>query len=503
MNFWRHTKGLVYTAAAFLTLSCGPKITRPIEDGVSGPFTILSIPNRSEVLVINSSTSGEYDDGSISLYSAETNGKLSLKSSVSTKRLGLSGAVSEDGKMLAVSFVGDDARLRFFQIENDKITEKSNLSVETRSGEVFNQIRFFTPTSGSAAHYYLFGYSSSGKVLVYRVESDKSLRLFTLPDDMPGSNPESEGYAIAVGAPVFVEKSNLLVTFPLETIDTSSRRPKVLDSKDEKKSKLLSAYQIAVGEWDPIANRSGDIRALSALAVDFEKYLADGEALRNAAGYFPFIHTDKYALPAKDVAENPEDPARYRYAFQNSTYINHTGCLSRNPSAQFAEDSVLVSQNASDGAPNNRGTIIQLTGWDAIKTKIGTLETISNDVDYDYRKKVFFQMPELKLFSSAQDVLVGASRTTPIQILEQNSTCQPVWARIEIGSDRALSGMEKSTIITQIGDATEKPIESSNGLLSRGLGTVTVSGSQIFAASYSFDVLQTLKFENNSFSAVP
>lgn len=503
MNFWMHTKGLLFATVACLTLSCGPKIKRPIEDRVSGPFSLLSIPGRTEVLVINSSTSGEYEDGSISLYTAETNGKLSLKSSVSTKRLGVSGAVSADGKMLAVSFAGEDARLRFFQIDSDNLTEKSNLSIETRSGEVFDQIHFFTPTSGDPSHYYLYGYSNGGKVIVYRAESDKSTRLFTLPDDMPGPKPDLEGYSIAVGAPVYVEKDDLFVTFPLDTLDTSSRRPRVVDQNDEKKG-LLSTYKIGAGEWDPVANKSGDIRALSALAIDFEKYLADGNVLRNAAGYFPFIHTDKYLVPVKGVPEPADDLARYRFSFQNSTYVNSAGCLTRNPSATFAEDSVLISQNATDGsAVGNRGTILQLNGWSAIKTKIGALEAAASDADYEYRKKVFFQMPELKLYSRANEVLVGASRTTPIQVLEQNSSCQPVWARIEIADSRALSGMEKSTLITQVGDSTQKPIESSNSLMSRGLGNVTVSGSQIFAASYSFDVLQTFKFENNVFSKVP
>jgi hypothetical protein len=322
-------KKLITPFCLFLTLFlcfCAKRPLAPeIGDNISFPGAIVAL-NSSNFLVLNTSANGDYSNGSIQSYSVNNSGIHSLQTVMPVLAHGSELAVSDDGKLVALSF--DSSRspteIWFYDYSNLSAPSRfSNLKLVLPSSVAKQSVKnlgiFRRSIDSSDTNYYVYGTIYSFKqednktganipervfvakvdstftsaelqfILSYGLNDPKSL----VRNSVSNSNPNSSAieYMFGFSSPTYDAVHDLFIAFPTGAMDM------------QKPNNLVDALPYFAGSAG--ANQktcSGassclqtDFRTVSLAAVDM-KDIVDSKSL-NLSTYFVPLGWNQNGMP--------------------------------------------------------------------------------------------------------------------------------------------------------------------------------------------------------------
>lgn len=456
-----------------------------IGNNLSGPYAVLA--GDSGFYVVNSSSTGQYTDGSIAWYELNAEGQPVLKSTLSIPRLGTSADISKDKKFIAVSFLGDDRSIRIYEVASTgQVVERSELKISLPDAGYVESLKFFTPTGAASGQYFfqtLTNRQSANAHVTAYTFLQTTEQLFSLPKDLPGGL--SEEYSLAFTTPTYMPNHDLFVAFPQATFDN------VLPMK-------TSVFEVISGQWTPVKkeeNRDIDIRSGSVAVVNFQKYLQE-KNLRNSLGFFPFATTQSWSQGDKTKPKEDANNSgfEYRKHFQHAMAANAGGCFDNktDTDSTLPSESVLLALDAPGKAHPH---IVLMGGWDDVKTKLSALPDATKE-NYDYLNKVFFPNISTGLFSGPGSEIHENTRVFEMSVADVGTRCVPVWTRMVV--ERSIAGSEP--VYLQIrGEDSSKPV--SQELPRAHLGFAAV-GNFAVSASFSYDNIAVTKISTTTLERV-
>ncbi|WP_338636244.1 hypothetical protein [Spirobacillus cienkowskii] len=159
-------KKLITSFCLFLTsflCFCAKRPLAPeIGDNISFPGAIVAL-NSTNFLVLNTSGNGEYSNGSIQSYSVNNSGIHSLQTVMPVPAHGSELAVSDDGKLVALSFDSSypSTEIWFYDYSNSLPTSLSNLKLVLPSSVAKQSVKnlgiFRRSIDSSDTNYYVYG----------------------------------------------------------------------------------------------------------------------------------------------------------------------------------------------------------------------------------------------------------------------------------------------------------------------------------------------------------
>jgi hypothetical protein len=475
---------------AFGMLSaCKGSTAKTVGDNLAGAYSMVTLPSKQSVFVLNSSFSPEYEDGSLLRFEINKEGVLTKKEATVLPRLGTIMAVTADEKYIAVGFSGKKSFVRFFNVENPASpVEVAEVIFEDAStqGITFQDLTFFT-RPGNPGEYFLAGSIEftarlAPKVFVLKFNGSTAVRHFTLPDDLP-NNPTA--YRLGYTSPLYLKETDQFVAFP------RSPSGKIPTLRPEIPTKLLKEKKL----------ESGDIRTVSLIAFPFEKFASAADIK-----FVPLVWNNDLKVESAAAEDSTEfRSAFYRTSLNLAKAVNSQGCYDRNTLPQvpnaLAKDAVL----AVDGS-ELRSEVLKFSGWEALNTAASvpvalpaySLETPNGEL---VAHVVWDNPLTREFYSRTQDVEELSGNRTEIQkidILEAEGACVPVWNRYEKREKN--SGSEVSRVQTGHGREAGNPLTLVNPI--KGAVASTVFGDLMVTVSYSAGEFSVLRYGSGKWDVV-
>jgi hypothetical protein len=241
---------LIFLCFLFIFVSCGKRLLAPpIENNMSFPGDMVAL-NSNSFLLLNTSANGDYSDGSIQQYSVNSLGFHSLQTILSVPSHGTELAVSNDSKLVALSFDSSysDTQVHFYNYSNvSNPTSLSHITLNLPAAggkQAIKRLGFFQRTGGDTSYYFygaILSYpnddGSNGnippRVFVAKIASDfsSSQILFILSYGLNDPNslaplltslnsqiPSNEvQYTFGYNAPTYDASHDLFIAFPSGT----------------------------------------------------------------------------------------------------------------------------------------------------------------------------------------------------------------------------------------------------------------------------------------------
>lgn len=478
----------ILVSCVVLFAGCRKEISNPLGSKISGAFDLTS-PDATGFYLLNSSFTGEYDDGSLAWYELASDGSFSFKNSLSVPRLGTSVSMSADGKLLATSVLGTEAGVYFYEVQAPGVLKaRPDLTYPATLGAPIERVQFFAPSNAPAGTYYVSGVvnplTTLSKVVVLKVSSQTS-KLFTLPNDLPQATAL---VTLAYGAPVYLASQDMFVAFP--ALGNTSFVPD--DSKPA---------DIIAGRWTPVrvdsSGKQVDIRTVSVAAVDFSKVTIAAD-LKDAVGFFPYANNEKGEIGdrSKEASDAVNSQTRFRSDFQYAMTPATATCFSgKDASTQPVDkDAILSVENQLVGDTMILAQVEQISGWSAIAAGLRALPAAADE--YDYTKKVFFPAYTTQLYSSDTKLGINNSRILKIRIAETQEKCIPVWTRMNL--EKAITGNEH-VYLEMRGASAYEPKQLEIPRADVGFASL---GATVVTSSYSGNSLHSFKVTEQGFEEI-
>ncbi len=404
---------IIFLCFLFVFHSCNKRsLPSPIGNELSFPGSLVAL-NSNSFLLLNTTANGAFSDGSIQLYTVDSSGIHNLKSVLSVPSHGSELAVSNDRKLVALSFDSSYANSQvqiynYSDISNPTLLSNITLNLPAAGGkQAIKRIGFFKRTSDSS--YYLYGsilsYANDNgsdsnippRVFVSKIASDfsSSQVLFTLSYGLNDPNslaPQSTSinnqipsgvvqYTFGFNAPTYDAAHDLFIAFPSGTtagynsgINSYPALPDPLTYfgapvKTTNGSSLVSNLTICNGAKCLI---QPDYRAVSLAAVDMSSIFA-GNPINNST-YFVPLGWNQNGMPYGSISNGntinyPIDTSngdKNSFTFQTGYWSSYwantvnnggggTGCFTTVPTSstnQFTvsgDNALFVVKNGSNG----------------------------------------------------------------------------------------------------------------------------------------------------------